>query len=564
MKGLSIQRKLWLIAGIYFIINALQSFFTPLINDEAYYWVWSRDLAWGYYDHPPMVALWAKIGFYLLENELGNRLIAIIFASLGFVLLGKLLEIKNGRQLQLYVCLFFSMVLFQVFGFVNTPDAPLLFFGILYFYVLKKFLKQPSIWNSLGLGLAMALLIYSKYHGILLIIFSLLPHTFKLIKSKYFYIAVFTGILCYVPHIIWQFNHDFVSLQYHLVRRNVKTTFKLNNLGDYLLSLIWASSPLLFYYHVQSIFKTKYKTAFDKSLICALLGIIGFFIMIALKRYIQAQWSLVAFIPALIITYNYYKDKTKNQQQIQWLSIATLVLITVARIYFIMQEVPFNTQYHGWKAFSKKAGEVTQGIAVFEKYQYTSLFNFNNYPEKEAHNYITLENRESQYNLLDSESRLEGKEITFFSKYLHTQDSIILEEGNPDAVFYYKHIPVYHTAVNVEMKFSDADMIKQRDSIYIKTLFINHGDFPVHLSPENGFTLKRISVEAPYSNHVIYIENVAYKPIDLKPHQSIIMPLIVTDHTFDEYDNAVSYLSLVYDDLPAKKQSDYIEEKLAL
>ena len=33
---------------------------TPLAPDEAYYWVWSRALAPGFLDHPPMVALWIR------------------------------------------------------------------------------------------------------------------------------------------------------------------------------------------------------------------------------------------------------------------------------------------------------------------------------------------------------------------------------------------------------------------------------------------------------------------------------------------------------------------------
>src|SRR5579862_2769325 len=32
----------------------------PLAPDEAYYWVWSRALAPGYFDHPPMIALWIR------------------------------------------------------------------------------------------------------------------------------------------------------------------------------------------------------------------------------------------------------------------------------------------------------------------------------------------------------------------------------------------------------------------------------------------------------------------------------------------------------------------------
>lgn len=35
----------------------------PLTADEAYYLDWSRDLAWGYYDHPPGIAFWVALGF---------------------------------------------------------------------------------------------------------------------------------------------------------------------------------------------------------------------------------------------------------------------------------------------------------------------------------------------------------------------------------------------------------------------------------------------------------------------------------------------------------------------
>ncbi len=48
----------------------------PLAPDEAYYWVWSRALAAGYPDHPPMVALWIRIGTTLAgDSALGVRLL---------------------------------------------------------------------------------------------------------------------------------------------------------------------------------------------------------------------------------------------------------------------------------------------------------------------------------------------------------------------------------------------------------------------------------------------------------------------------------------------------------
>jgi len=31
-------------------------------TDEPYYWLWSHGLAWGYFDHPPMIAYFIRLG----------------------------------------------------------------------------------------------------------------------------------------------------------------------------------------------------------------------------------------------------------------------------------------------------------------------------------------------------------------------------------------------------------------------------------------------------------------------------------------------------------------------
>src|SRR5437868_5289786 len=54
---------------------------TPLTFDEAYYWMWSRHLAGGYYDHPPMVAIVIRLGTLIAgDTELGVRLVSILLA----------------------------------------------------------------------------------------------------------------------------------------------------------------------------------------------------------------------------------------------------------------------------------------------------------------------------------------------------------------------------------------------------------------------------------------------------------------------------------------------------
>ena len=55
--------------------------FTPITFDEAYYWMWSKHLAGGYYDHPPMVAVVIRLGTLIAgDTELGVRLVSILLA----------------------------------------------------------------------------------------------------------------------------------------------------------------------------------------------------------------------------------------------------------------------------------------------------------------------------------------------------------------------------------------------------------------------------------------------------------------------------------------------------
>ncbi|HET6781171.1 MAG TPA: glycosyl transferase, partial [bacterium] len=55
----------------------------PLVDDEAYYWTWSRHLAWGYPDHPPAVAAMVKLTTALVgDSAVGIRLGPIFLALL--------------------------------------------------------------------------------------------------------------------------------------------------------------------------------------------------------------------------------------------------------------------------------------------------------------------------------------------------------------------------------------------------------------------------------------------------------------------------------------------------
>jgi 4-amino-4-deoxy-L-arabinose transferase-like glycosyltransferase len=141
----------------------------PLSADEAYYWIWSKSLAAGYLDHPPMVALWIRLGTAIAgDTALGVRLLGPVSALLGSLLLRRAADdLRPGAGVAAVLLLNATLVL-GVGSVVMTPDTPLLFFWTASLACLVRLARggSPAWW--LGVGLAAGLAMDSKYTAFLL------------------------------------------------------------------------------------------------------------------------------------------------------------------------------------------------------------------------------------------------------------------------------------------------------------------------------------------------------------------------------------------------------------
>ncbi|MDE8347584.1 MAG: glycosyltransferase family 39 protein, partial [Acidocella sp.] len=103
----------------------------PLSPDEAYYYLWSRHLQAGYFDHPPMVAYFIRAGTALFGGTaLGVRCMGPLAAALGSVLLWDAGErLFPHRQAGVMAAAMLNATLLVGTGaIIMTPDTPLLLF----------------------------------------------------------------------------------------------------------------------------------------------------------------------------------------------------------------------------------------------------------------------------------------------------------------------------------------------------------------------------------------------------------------------------------------------------
>src|SRR5205814_7472172 len=102
---------------------------TPLTFDEAYYWMWSKHLASGYYDHPPMVALVIRLGTMIAgDTELGVRLVSILLAlPMSWAVYRTAAILFGGVRVAATSAILLDVTLLCSVGTVIvTPEAPLL------------------------------------------------------------------------------------------------------------------------------------------------------------------------------------------------------------------------------------------------------------------------------------------------------------------------------------------------------------------------------------------------------------------------------------------------------
>ncbi len=418
----------------FLLLNLIQGASTQLLYDEAYYWYYAQNLSWGYFDHPPMVALLIWVSGLFFDGELGVRFMSCLMSAGTVVILWLLIDDNTKRKfVSHFFLLLFSMALFNAYGFFTLPDTPLLFFTALFLLVYKHFLAKPTIINSIFMGLVMACLMYSKYHAVLVIIFILLSNL-RLLKNKWAWLAVIISLLCYLPHFLWLFENDFVSIDYHISERpNQPYSFAGFTLG-YILNLI-VNFGLLFPWFYYALFKTKPKDTFQRALLFLTYGVIIFFFLSSFHRRTQAQWVIVICIPMAILCYGFLLQNVKARKWMYRLSIVSIFILLYARIWLVYQPLlPKVFETHGNKEWVSQLHDFTGDTpVVFENsYRESSMYHF--YSGEPSFSMNNAFYRRNQYSIDSSESRIQGKRIAYLSKYTNSGD-FSYENPGGDTVF---------------------------------------------------------------------------------------------------------------------------------
>lgn len=295
-------------------------------TDEAYYWLWSRQLALSYFDHPPMVAYLIRLGTWLFGDTLfGVRCMAIMAMIAASVLLYALAVVLfSDRRIGFLSVLWFNVTPHTAFfSVIMYPDTPAILFWVL------SCLALALVWRSgrgewwYLVGIALGLLMLSKYTGVFLLFgivaWLLVSRDMRFwLKRREPYLALLIALLLFSPVLVWNAEHGWVSFAKQFGRAlETSADGGLANLGAFVGIQAAFVSPLIFAFIIAGVAVAAGRGWQRQQANWLLLALTAaptllYFFIHALSAEVLAQWPSAVYPTGIIAAVAAFAPGAKN------------------------------------------------------------------------------------------------------------------------------------------------------------------------------------------------------------------------------------------------------------
>ena len=472
---------LWTIGGL------IQNYFTEVSGEEAYYWLFSQFLDWSYLDHPPMVGVVTAPGYWLIPNDMGLRMGMLITNILTIIVLRRTLEIKDDK---LFVWMMLGLLPVHLGGLLVKTDVPLLFFTATFFYFYKQYLKEGNWKTVVLLGLNIALVMMSKYHGVLVVFFTVLSNL-GLLKKKSFWAIVGLTVVFMLPHTYWQYMHDFASIKFHLYNR-IDLGFSFGTILYYISIQPLVFGPLIGVLLFAAAYKHKTESAFHRALKFNIVGVLIFFLISAFRVEVHKHWTSVIMVPLILLGHEYITSRENWRKWMMKLCVISLVLFIPARIYLMHDFLPAKWTegwdvLHNWDSWADEVEDLSGGLPIVFINHYERASRYSYLKGDIVHCYNTFDYRETQHDLWPLEENLQGKTIFLIDRHNRKGEYETFTTTIGKGI-HYRIVENFRSFrnVNVEVEGLEDNEFAPGEEVTVNITMKNNYDYAVDFSDVNG------------------------------------------------------------------------------
>lgn len=375
---LGIPINAWKVILGFSLFRLCLALILPLTPQEAYYWSWSRDLALSYFDHPPLASY--SIWFTTLifgQTIFGVKLAAVLWYLAMNIIWAKMLQgmFDNSKQTLWTLLALNASIVYELYGFVITPDTPLLFAWSACIYAIWKLIQtdNPKWWYIAGLFMGLAWL--GKYSGIMLVpsilLFALVSkRQRKWLLTPHPYLGVLLAILVFSPVLIWNAQHEWMSFAFQGADRAAGMgQWKLRFVGELFGSQFFILSPYLFVLVFASLFRygrRLFTGLEDKILLLLSSGLITsvFFIAVSFRSLVKMNWLAPAYWSLIILGVYYLFQTPQRIKRFQVGIYSSLIFLGIGISVVAIPDIPLGegNTWSGWKQAAQEVHSLQDSL----------------------------------------------------------------------------------------------------------------------------------------------------------------------------------------------------------
>lgn len=305
-----------------------------LYVDEAQYWTWSQNMAWGYFSKPPGVAalIWLSTALFG-DGIVGVKALAMLCYPLAAGVCWAIARRLYDERVAFWSAIaVLTLPMFAWLGLFVSTDALLTLFWALALWTYLRALDSDAWGDWLLLGLVCGLGLLSKYTmaawlgaAFLHLVFF---HRARLASAKP-WLAAGLALLILSPNLYWNFANDFPTLKHtaHITLER-KSGGGLATLGEFWGAQWLAFGPVLGSVFVLLLLRARQSWRDDRTrlLLWFALPLWAVVSVQALKGGANANWAAPAFAPAAIAAVAWLLQRGKQKWLIAGLAFNVVVV----------------------------------------------------------------------------------------------------------------------------------------------------------------------------------------------------------------------------------------------
>ena len=447
-----VRRGLLAFLGVLFAFRLAYMGLYQLIPDEAYYWSWTKRLAFCYFDQPGMVAWVGRLFTGVFGDGVwGVRLAAWALTAVSSYLLYRIsLALMEDRTWALAAVVLVNLLpIYSAGALIYIHDTCLMFFWTITCAVLVRIARGGEGGTWIALAFSMLFALYSKFSAVLgfpcIALFLVLSrqHRFWLRRHEPYLAAAVIAVL-FVPVIAWNMQHEWVA--YHAVNklahpRSFGITERLLSVLDYAGGQLLVFSPVVFVLGVLAMERGlrvgwRKQESVRLALACASGPIFAYFLYVSLRTKVQANWPMMGFVGGSVLAVDLVRRRWDGPRRRFWRGLAAagvgmaLVFFALIHIHPLVRVLPFlegrdiTDQIYGWEELARRVdAELERSgrdrtVVMGRSYQVASELEF--YLPGEPRVYCAnFAGRGNQYDVWQDFRTIEGFDV-------------ILVDGRPD------------------------------------------------------------------------------------------------------------------------------------